>query len=110
MDMEQFSLLLCDVYQMDYTVCPYDLRWRVEFEKTSLQQWAIDEIRRYVAGWLRPRTEGKVQDYRKYIPLASDWYWLATSYSPLSGNDYYAAMFGFDKLQEVLKGLQKKAE
>ena len=22
--------------------------------------------------------------YRKYIPLASDWYWLATSYSPLS--------------------------
>ena len=63
MDMEQFSLLLCDVYQMDYTVCTYDLRWRGEFEKTSLQQWAIDEIRRYVAGWLRPRTEGKVQDY-----------------------------------------------
>ena len=22
--------------------------------------------------------------YRKYIPLASDWYWLATSYSPVS--------------------------
>ena len=32
MDMEQFSLLLCDVYQMDYTVCPYDLRWRGESE------------------------------------------------------------------------------
>lgn len=63
MDMEQFSLLLCDVYQMDYAVCPCDLRWRGEFEKASLQQWAIDEIRRYVAGWLRPRIEGDVQDY-----------------------------------------------
>lgn len=24
--------------------------------------------------------------YRKYIPLASDWYWLATSYSPNSSD------------------------
>lgn len=28
--------------------------------------------------------------YRKYIPLASDWYWLATSYSPCSSNYTFA--------------------
>lgn len=34
----------------------------------------------------RVLTLDEYRRYRKYIPLASDWYWLATSYSPLSSN------------------------
>ena len=33
----------------------------------------------------RVLTLDEYRRYRKYIPLASDWYWLATSYSPSSG-------------------------
>lgn len=37
----------------------------------------------------RVLTLDEYRRYRKYIPLASDWYWLATSYSPDSSfNDY----------------------
>lgn len=32
----------------------------------------------------RVLTLDEYRRYRKYIPLASDWYWLATSYSPYS--------------------------
>ena len=35
----------------------------------------------------RVLTLDEYRRYRKYIPLASDWYWLATSYSP--GSSYY---------------------
>lgn len=40
----------------------------------------------------RVLTLDEYRRYRKYIPLASDWYWLATSYSPYSSynNDYRA--------------------
>ena len=34
----------------------------------------------------RVLTLDEYRRYRKYIPLASDWYWLATSYSPYSGS------------------------
>ena len=34
----------------------------------------------------RVLTLDEYRRYRKYIPLASDWYWLATSYSPNSCN------------------------
>lgn len=34
----------------------------------------------------RVLTLDEYRRYRKYIPLASDWYWLATSYSPNSIN------------------------
>lgn len=34
----------------------------------------------------RVLTLDEYRRYRKYIPLASDWYWLATSYSPCSGS------------------------
>lgn len=37
----------------------------------------------------RVLTLDEYRRYRKYIPLASDWYWLATSYSPDSSDDYY---------------------
>ena len=38
----------------------------------------------------RVLTLDEYRRYRKYIPLASDWYWLATSYSPSSSDGYYA--------------------
>ena len=38
----------------------------------------------------RVLTLDEYRRYRKYIPLASDWYWLATSYSPSSGRDRIA--------------------
>lgn len=38
----------------------------------------------------RVLTLDEYRRYRKYIPLASDWYWLATSYSPYSSNNNYA--------------------
>lgn len=38
----------------------------------------------------RVLTLDEYRRYRKYIPLASDWYWLATSYSPSSSYNYGA--------------------
>lgn len=35
----------------------------------------------------RVLTLDEYRRYRKYIPLASDWYWLATSYSPYSSSN-----------------------
>lgn len=44
----------------------------------------------------RVLTLDEYRRYRKYIPLASDWYWLATSYSPDSG--------GYDRACDVYAG------
>lgn len=47
----------------------------------------------------RVLTLDEYRRYRKYIPLASDWYWLATSYSPNSSDNcvsyaYYVSAGG----------------
>lgn len=44
----------------------------------------------------RVLTLDEYRRYRKYIPLASDWYWLATSYSPYSRSDCYACRVDSD--------------
>lgn len=44
----------------------------------------------------RVLTLDEYRRYRKYIPLASDWYWLATSYSPYSSYSDYAYIVNTD--------------
>lgn len=54
----------------------------------------------------RVLTLDEYRRYRKYIPLASDWYWLATSYSPYSGGGgaYYVYTDGSVDNNDVYYG------
>lgn len=55
----------------------------------------------------RVLTLDEYRRYRKYIPLASDWYWLATSYSPYSsssGSAYYVDTDGSVDYSSVYYG------
>lgn len=62
MSIEQFELIMCDMYQMDVWM-PNPILDKYEFAKTSYSQWAIGEFRNYLIRSLYPRTEGTIDEF-----------------------------------------------
>lgn len=44
MNIEQFELILCDMYTMDAWSPPLLWKWKKEFKEASTKQWAIREL------------------------------------------------------------------
>lgn len=62
MSIEQFELIMCDMYQMDVWM-PSPVFEKREFVQSSYSQWAIGEFRNYLVRSLYPRTEGTIDDF-----------------------------------------------
>lgn len=65
MSIEQFKLILCDMYQMDVWFPPF-FKWKTEFRKTSYSIWAVDELERYVTDRLYPRKNGTIDEFIRF--------------------------------------------
>lgn len=48
MNIEQFELILCDMYTMDAWSPPLLWKWKKEFKEASTKQWAIRELENYI--------------------------------------------------------------
>ena len=48
MNIEQFELILCDMYTMDAWSPPLLWKWKKEFKEASTKQWAISELENYI--------------------------------------------------------------
>lgn len=62
MSIEQFELIVCDMYQMDVWM-PNPIFDRRDFIKASYSQWAIGEFRNYLVRGLYPRSKGTVDEF-----------------------------------------------
>lgn len=62
MSIEQFELIMSDMYQMDAWM-PNPIFEKREFAKSSYSQWAIGEFRNYLVRSLYPRTEGTLDEF-----------------------------------------------
>ena len=62
MSIEQFELIVCDMYQMDVWM-PNPVFNKQEFINTSYSQWAISEFRNYLVRRLQPQSEGTVDEF-----------------------------------------------
>lgn len=80
MSIEQFKLILCDMYKMDVWIPPY-FKWKTEFRKASYSIWAVDELERYVTDRLYPRKSGTVDEL---IKLTSEFVNKTRVYSKIS--------------------------
>lgn len=63
MSIEQFELILYDMYQMDAWTPPLAYKWKESFQEASWSKWALNELKEYVAGKLYPHTSGTIQDF-----------------------------------------------
>ncbi len=62
MSIEQFELIVCDMYQMDVWM-PNPVFDKQEFINTSYSQWAIGEFRNYLVRRLQPRSNGTIDEF-----------------------------------------------
>lgn len=62
MSIEQFELIICDMYQMDVWM-PNPIFDKKEFAKTTYSQWSIDEFRNYLVREFYPRSEGTIDEF-----------------------------------------------
>lgn len=62
MSLDQFEMILYDMYQADIWLPPYQGKWRKEFKKTSYSSWAINELQVYITNKIKPRTEVSIDE------------------------------------------------
>lgn len=98
MSIEQLDLMLCDSYKMDAW---FPCHWtrRKEFEKTSYSIWAIEELKRYIAGRLFPRKSGSV---RAFIIFTNDFREKMRSLSKIRPDNNAMFLVAMDVSTDVL--------
>lgn len=63
MSIDQLELILYDMYQMDAWMPPLFGKWTDEFKKASYSQWAVDELKDFIAKQIHPRTAGSIDEF-----------------------------------------------
>ena len=63
MSIDQLELILYDMYHMDAWMPPLFGKWTEEFKKSSYSQWAVDELRDFIAEKIYPRTSGSIDEF-----------------------------------------------
>lgn len=98
MSIEQLDLMLSDAYKMDVW---FPCHWtrRREFEKASYSIWAIDELKRYIAGRLFPRNTGSV---RAFVIFTKDFREKMKSLSKIRPNNNTMFLVAMDVSTDVL--------
>ena len=63
MSIDQLELILYDMYHMDAWMPPLFGKWTEEFKKSSYSQWAVDELKDFIAERIYPRTSGSIDEF-----------------------------------------------
>lgn len=63
MGIDQLDLILIDMYRLDEQYPPFFGKWSKEFRKMSYEQWAVDELRDFIADSIHPRTYGSIDEF-----------------------------------------------
>ncbi len=63
MSIDQLDLILYDMYRMDAWMPPLFGKWTDEFKKASYSQWAVDELREFIAESIYPRTNESIDEF-----------------------------------------------
>lgn len=105
MTIEQFELMICDMYQLDEWL-PSPVFERKEFTKNSYSQWAIGEFRNYLVKRIYPRTVGTVDEF---IEIAGEFIKKMDQFAKLNANN--RKMFSIARdiasdIQEVFRAMK----
>ena len=65
MSIDQLDLILYDMYRMDAWLPPLFGKWAEDYKKASYSQWAVDELRDFIAEQIYPRREGSIDEFCK---------------------------------------------
>lgn len=63
MSIDQLDLILYDMYRMDAWLPPLFGKWAEDYKKASYSQWAVDELRDFIAEQIYPRREGSIDEF-----------------------------------------------
>lgn len=103
MSIEQFDLILCDLYQIDIWMPPLFGKWMEDYKEASYSLWAVDELRDFIAARLFPRTEGTVEEFSK---LTYEFMMKMSRYSKISPKTHLIFQTAKQKASDVLELLQ----
>lgn len=63
MSIDQLDLILYDMYHIDAWLPPLFGKWTEDYKKASYSQWAVDELRDFIAERIYPRKEGTIDEF-----------------------------------------------
>lgn len=63
MSIDQLDLILYDMYRMDAWLPPLFGKWTEDYKKASYSQWAVDELKDFIAERIYPRTSGSIDEF-----------------------------------------------
>ena len=98
MSIDQLELILYDMYHMDAWMPPLFGKWTEEFKKSSYSQWAVDELRDFIAEQIYPRREGSIDEFCK----------LTHEFCELA-HEFMVKMFAYSKVNPRTSQIFKSA-
>lgn len=105
MNIEQFELIICDMYQMDVWM-PNPVFDKQEFINTSYSQWAICEFRNYLVQRLYPQSEGTIDEF---VEMAEEFINKMNYFSELNSANkklFSIAQDTITDIQDMLRAMQ----
>ena len=103
MSIEQFDLILCDLYRLDTWMPPLFGKWMENYKEISYSLWAVDELRDFITDRLFPRTEGPVEEFYK---LTYEFMMKMSRYSKVNPKTHLIFQTAKQKASDVLELLQ----
>lgn len=98
MSIEQLELILCDMYQMDAWYPPLFSKQKQEFKKASYSQWAVDELKIYIADRLYPKTVAPIE---RYIEITRDFISDVSYYARLNSKNSLPFLIARDMALDI---------
>lgn len=103
MGIDQLDLILYDMYRMDAWLPPLFGKWSDDFKKSSYEQWAVDELRDFIAESIYPRTCGSIDEF---IQLTHDFMMKMAEYSRVNPKTSQIFRSASNRAADILDLLQ----
>ena len=106
MSIDQLDLILYDMSHMDVCMPPLFGDWRDYFKKASYSQWAIKELRVFIAKRLYPHTNGTINEF---IKLTKEFMMRLDRYSKINTETeliFNSARDAIDNVLDLLTALK----
>ena len=106
MSIDQFDLILSDMYRMDIWLPPLFGKWTDEFKRTSYSKWAVDELKEFIVKQIYPRTNGTIDEFCELTEKFKTKMIKYSNVNPKTRKIFQSAVYMADDIMDLLQAMK----
>lgn len=107
MSIDQFDLILSDMYRIDAWLPPLFGKWMDDFKRTSYSKWAIDELEEFISKQIYPRTDGTIDEFYELTEKFKIKMSRYSNVNPKARKIFQSAVYMAENIMDLLQALSQ---